>query len=341
MCVRLAEEIIKQFSLIGCICLIHHLENNTDYSNKLINNLEKKLWEDVVVDLAYEYTIYYKNLNVPIIKNLHNMILFKHKYLNSYKWYKDLLLKNNIKAIYLPNYIALSQDEGLIYLAGRKLALEINKYEEGISQQAIFYQSNLKTWVKTKIKFLTLNIFKNLDNFNFLISIRGKFNKYFTVFPELYPYKNYNYVEKLKFEHVFKKKLELQFSNHTLYLSDPLSEDGLISYEKEVELIKFIARDKQVIIKFHPRESIEKINYLMNELNLKTLPNNLSAIAAEDLIANYKFKALSGTICNTLFYAEKFSGMQVYSYIEWLDNKKYVKHYKKFMNTHFRKIQLL
>jgi len=169
----------------------------------------------------------------------------------------------------------------------------------------------------------------------------GQFTNYYSVFPEMYPYDNYQFIHQIKFDYLYSEFKNQDFKDSTLYLSDPLSEDGLMNEENEFRLLNDISKLKDVIIKFHPRESKEKIDYIKDNYAFKILPLGLSQIAAEDLIAKYEFKSIIGTICTALFYTEKFSKTPVKSYVSWLDNEERKKSYLELINNHFPKIEVI
>lgn len=140
----------------------------------------------------------------------------------------------------------------------------------------------------------------------------------------------------------FNQETRLDFVNSILYLSDPLSEEYNLSIDDELKLIVQIINDfsdNNIIVKFHPRDSESKKNAI-KKLIENELPIDLKNLPSEELISNYSFEAIVGTICTTLYYASLYTETPIFSYILKLQYVKWFINIKKLIEMHFVKINL-
>lgn len=163
-------------------------------------------------------------------------------------------------------------------------------------------------------KIYYFNISKNLLNINLK---KLHYNSYYTALPEINPSINAQRINQISMIEYFNQETRLDFVNSILYLSDPLSEEYNLSIDDELKLIVQIINDfsdNNIIVKFHPRDSEFKKNAI-KKLIENELPIDLKNLPSEELISNYSFEAIVGTICTTLYYASLYTETPIFSYI--------------------------
>lgn len=324
-----AENIIKEFNMKNPVAYIVKTDIE-EYSEKLEKNLDKDLWRNVV-KMKYSSRDFLVEKNNKIQKNNIKKILEEIE--------KDLK-KFKIQNIYLSNIEAL--EEKVIWEIAKKTDIKINYYEEGTNLYTSLWSNKLS--IKWIIKYFLLG------NLNFLIRNKGYFKgeKLYSYFPQKYKYNNVKNKIKLKLEYSVSEnerneieKLDIK----SIFLSRPLSEDGIMIEEEEIKVIKnFLENNKtEIYVKFHPRESTEKINKMMQSVNMKLLPKELQDISAEKVIYNSKnIRKLYGYETGTLAYMSEIKDIEVYSLLERIyKNSKYLRKIYKLYKNEFNKIKFM
>ena len=220
MNVIIAEEIIKNNQKEKFIAFI--VKNNIEnYFQKIKNTMNIYLWEEI------KENPFNWNLQMKSYKTLANY----HKILdNYYKKIKKMLMDNKIKKVFLSNLLDYS--EKLIYKAAKDLNLDVNLYEEGLNLYFPIRLNKSKIFVKKMLAPKYRNIY-NVD--------RMDFDNVYCIFPDKYKFNNVKNKTKVNLNFELNKEEEETLSHlniEFLFLSNPLSEDNLISKDQEIENLR-------------------------------------------------------------------------------------------------------
>ena len=318
--------------------------NEFNYQNNIafLAESEHKIHELIVSNLNSK--LFSKVLSIKL--NQLNKINNKFKLIFTTIFLEKKLIQKNVHLLKQYNvdriFLTTLQDinEKILYLAGRKLKLEINNYEEGTTQfinNSKYYSTQF--YFKHKLKYLMSILvsrsFLNLNTPTYLFH----FNRVFSTYPEMYIGRNFKEIitvpfgRYLKIDNLLKKS---NFKNHYLYVSRPLSEENIINLREELEILSLIQKKfEKVIFKFHPRESNVKKNLIKNRFRFDYLSQELSNIPAEKLIINYEFKGIIGLYSNTIYFAHRFSNLAVYSTVKLIgtDNLRFKVNKKLLLNN--------
>lgn len=322
-----AEEIINNNKLSECIAYI--VDNDIDgYYENLKNDMDEKKWK--FISLApFKSKANINTIKLVFLKNninrIENIIL-------------ETLRMMNIKRVFLSNILAY--EEKIIYYCAKMMDIEVNYYEEGTN----LYLNNGKEC--SKIKYFSKKIL--LGKYKYLCYDRKlfNFNSVYCCFPEKYLLNNV----KEKKRNIIKliddsKKIDRQQGIDVLFLSRPLSEDKIISLEDEINLfmnLKNKFKNKNIYVKFHPRESKEKISYFKEKYDISELPEKYCDMPAEKLLMYININILVGYETGTLAYVSEITNIKTYSMLRLVNNKsKYLNDFYEFYKSYFKNINYL
>jgi hypothetical protein len=314
-----AEQIINQLKLSNNYALINYLNDN--YSHQIISNLNRYKFE--YVGIAYNYSG--NNIHSKKIINLINRIK-NNFYNNSLKFYNNKFDDNRIDLVFLSNLNSKDQIDFYSYCKIKNV--EVRLFDEGISNgyiDSIFKIKNtnfIKLQIKSILKFLIKRI-STIANESVSLTFKhitesGDIKHYYSFFPQLFiDHKITSYC--LDFNQYI-SSINQFITPKYIFFSRPLSEDNIISYNDEIEIIRtirlHIPRDSY--IKFHPRESGLKIDEIVNTLGFKTLPEDIEMIPGELLLKSIYLTSIYGYLTTTMFFAATFTNIKVVSFIELL-----------------------
>jgi N-acetyllactosaminide alpha-2,3-sialyltransferase len=259
------------------------------------------------------YTPFHLNIAYSIIKKMNhksNILVYlpsvgnkknKYYYIQSKKYYK-ITYSRIIKSSYIKDFIYLNnlakqiKDINIVYTGNLKtmysrLLLSIIKYnslctfDDGVGHYYKSpYFSNTDEKIISKI-FLRKNFY-----YSYLLS---NVKLHFT----LYPNKTINHKTiKLDYNTVCNSDLCLNISNkYALFLSRPLSEEGIMSNEIEIDLYKKIIKCEKIdYIQLHPSEKSNKVD----------LPIFNDYLVVEDLIISGCINKLIGFSTSSLIVSK-------------------------------------
>lgn len=257
-----AQSIIEQEQKKDNLLVYWHVEGKKNHIKSYKIQKISKFWRDEIYlkDWLSNYEVSFKSLTSII--NLYFKLEEKEKEIRS------LLLKYRIKELVIGNrYNPIDRH---FYFVAKKMGIRISIMEDGmrnyIDESEIVDVKNIKIGIKKAIlgnKYKIFNIFDEIkyDSKYCLLSIeKNEKNKKINLGKEM------------------SKELKIYFQNkiiksdglkHTLFLSQSLSEDNEIRQEDEIEIIikKLLKLKKEKIyFKFHPRDSEEKKEKILNEL---------------------------------------------------------------------------
>ena len=112
--------------------------------------------------------------------------------------------------------------------------------------------------------------------------------------------------------------------SHTLFLTQALSEDNVISLATEISIYRNALRNlslTSVTLKPHPRSSEKKrllLKKLAREFHVDFYEERQTA---EQLLSSGHFSKIVGCYSNTLFYADRMFGIPGYSYLPMVETQ--------------------
>lgn len=282
---------------------------------------DSKIWErKIFFEDADEYTkinkerLFFPSLAVKEMERVEYQI-------------KQVFESYPIKEIFVGNRHA--PIDRIFVEAAKKKGCKVHLIEDGLTNYLDFkYYSSLeknsfkREFWKEKIKKYYYQRIKR-ENI-FLTENEILFDDIFAVFPEKYHLRNYkSQVQKINFSEN-KKTIFLDLlrgepsydimhdknKKNILFLSQSLSEDGLLSMDLEVKFIsqylkKYTDSENfRVFFKPHPRDSIEKINAFNTNINCDNfiILKNEIPLPVEILLPYMNVSRLIGTWSAALFY---------------------------------------
>jgi len=289
--------------------------------------MDHDLWSKID-SLPFEFNIKFSLTIKRNIKNIYNNIL-------------EIYSQNNIEVVYLPNIP--SADEKLLYSVAKRQGIKVNFYEEGVNLYADLIKKNkFKNFIKSFLLGNKYRLYDKRENF--------RADKVYCCFPEKYSFKNYSKINQIKLDfslgELERKKLK-NLDIETLILSRPVSEDNLISFEREKNFLKCFFENynldrKKTYIKFHPRENEEKKCFIKSNFKLKELPIELSGLPAEKIVLSSDIKRLIGYSSGTLAYASELRNIEAYSFLEELPKESFeLKQVYDLFKKEFKKINFI
>lgn len=289
-------------------------------------------------ELMYDSQLWKKKLindelvNFNITKLQHVLMPFKK--INEIKRCKEILTeiikKNKINEIFIGNRHA--PIDRLLYFVGKENGCKINLLEDGLTLYYNFVYSDEidKTRLnKENLKSLLKNSLYKIINYEkvFNNNLDLKFNDVYVSYPRKYYLENYTGdLVQMRFDHdtkgiidkklIEKDNLELKrISNKktVLFLSQSLSEDGLVNLNREVDIItKYLGElpnsEYMIYLKPHPRDKKEKIEQVKSILNDKVIIlDNSVPIPIEVHLSIINIDMLVGIGSAALFYSPLIS----------------------------------
>lgn len=313
---RISEDIITSQNLDNChLYIADNLSLSNDYKNMLSLKANQTIWKNIIS-------------NPRIIKKKKGIKLFflslkysKEKIIE----YENLINVMRIREIYISNTRAF--DERIINLIATKNSIKLFKIDEGISG----YQSNINKLsiiglVKKVTKSIISGFYLRNHNINPYSSKNRieKYERYYSLYPE--------FLEARAKKNVFKISFPLDEINHlnnqelnqikNIYVSQPLSEDNILSIESEVEnILKLNENFENLYIKVHPRDSIKKMSILSDNSRIRFLPKDLQDISVESLSKLPNLKNVIGYYSTSLIFFSQETKIHVQSLIKVISTK--------------------
>lgn len=328
--IKSSEAIIKKRKLKNTIAVFTYTEGaaNVQYISKLKEGLNMENWTKIKI-FKHEFPSFNKNMSLFYYKKV------KVYYQNAEFFLKDL----NLKEVYITNPNAYS--EKVFYEILKKRCQNINLYEEGINMYYDYAQNSsvLKKNIRKLFLFDFLKLEKKLKDY--------EFNEIFSTIPEKVYLKKYNKLTELPLKEMFlsEKESKIKNNNKILFISRPISEEGYITLEEEFSLVKKIVEkygNKNIIFKFHPRESEKKQEEIKSEFNVITVKESLKKLSAEEIILKENYKKIIGYDSSTLVYMSEIKDIEVISLVSYLKEKNlYLNLMYNLFKMKFRNIDLI
>ena len=327
--VAIAEEIIRINNIEHPIACITNFGNKDYYAN-IKKSMNVQLWAKI--DLC----------SVRLFKRTRfkDIALYRKSLNRQYKEFVNLIKKDNVNEVYLPNIV--SEEEKILYYACKDNNITINFFEEGTN--LYFNLDNQSSKLRRYIRWILAG------KYRYVTYSREYFkaDSIYCCFPDKYKFCNYNNKIKvnLKFDLNKNEKDKLDELNiDGLFLSRPLSEDNILTEDIELEtLIRFFStfNKKNIYVKFHPRESKEKIERIMKLIDIKEIPDDYKYMPAEKLVLYSNIKTLIGYETGTLAYASELKNVETYSLLNMIRNKsEYLNNIYNLYFNEFKKIRFI
>lgn len=346
-CIFMFEEISRKMNLESenIILLINSQsipgDDSDSWAQKLIDNIKFKY------SFHYDYNFRdYENLKFPKkTRGVSSFITKRLNYREAIRKYREYLVSNlpeDITDLYLPQYDSVLDESVLIDFFTFK-SINIHRYEEGINSE-LYESRNFSQYIKNLIIKLMNILFLNSEfrNLSLIrIYLNFKFNNYFTYFPNLPHTKNYDKIIALDLPVIDSKLVSDNFS--TLFMSRPLYEKGVLSLDEELNVISKITdlfHEEKIYVKFHPGESKNKIEYILNNTRLLKLPDVYDSMPMEEILVKFPIKNLVGYDSITMMLFSHDNYVNVYSVIE-LANKDNSVFKTKLLKEHFKNIKFI
>lgn len=324
--IQTAETIIQVEGIKSPVAMF--ASNDPAYRQKLKAQLCSNEWQFVPQD-DYLYPLF---------------ALSYAKDIRNYRNYVQTLFRQmKISRIFLS--CLNSDDEKILYGVAQANNIKVYFYEEGTNLYCDLYGNDAKARLKGLLKALmTRSLFE-------LTFTKGDFRgeKLYCLLPEKYKFDNVTEIIKLtpNFASYDKATIE-NLDIRNLFLSRPLSEDGLVTLDEEISILRgFFGSDRfdDVIVKFHPRESAEKIDRLKEEFKFSTLPAPYENLSAEQIVWNGNVENLIGYETSTLAYVSELKPeTNVFSLLQRLvatSNSSHLNTFYDLYREDFRKINFL
>jgi hypothetical protein len=315
--ILIAEEIIKQKGLADNIALVYPMRGYLD-GVKFRRLIDQSLFKEIIQIDEYPP---YNQRNNAIIYRLY--LRKQNRFIR--KFYNKMLNFDYVLSAYVPVPTSL-EGSALIQILSLR-GISVNLFDEGVPEVYTppFRQTHISISIKVKnllrlvleyvIYYGSNNLF-NSRSFSKLIKsypIRG----YYALFPDLL--NNYNFpIIEVNISNIIEKSPLIIPSNiNSLFLSRPMSEDNLVSLDEELQVLQTIYNflPSGTYIKFHPRESEEKIKIITSKFTFIPVTEELMDVPAEFFLKSNKLNVISGYYSNSLLIASKFSNFKVISFI--------------------------
>jgi len=296
----------------------------------IINKLGLKLNEVVFVKSRnYNNTSIDKDSVTFSISRIHHEIDGIGK-LDFYKTYKyinqiDSLIHSNLNNSEFNVYLPMIRHKAMQIIATHKNCKQINIIEEGVIAYSKHFTNFKEKKIIVKIGKIFVNDILNLGKSRFfylkpfdLRRFKDKERSVFYTISNL-GYKGLPYnIEKIELQE--DPNITYTVTSKTVLVLEGAVEQGNLKIENFIDAVKFIIKDneiedKQISIKYHPAQSKENINKIVNtinELGVKpiSIPNNIPF--EQFAIKNNNLMVL-GFTTSLLFYAKEL-GCSVKSY---------------------------
>lgn len=313
------QNIIKDNNFKDNILYLWYVKGNERHIDSYKLQLIEEFWKEVIISKAGEE---YNTLNFKgVLRDPED----KARAAKIEGEIEALFNKHNIDEVFIGNrFVPIDR---FVYTLCKRKKIKCNLVEDGMQNylpqqfQELGESSDFKLAFKAFMK----NVVSSKYKLIFSKDKELKFNDIYAVFSQKYKLDNYcGQVKKINFNHLItddiSKKLKedenyLEMTsnkNNLLFLSQSLSEDNFITMNKEIEIVvnelkKY--KEYNCYIKFHPRDSLEKRNEMIkelqdNHLNVKVLNSQID-IPIEMFMELVNIDALIGIWSAALFYATK------------------------------------
>jgi hypothetical protein len=322
----LASEIISMTNSQDNIALIHDfkLKNLDNYQIKLTNGILINPFNEIIFETSPNIK---KPIQFPFIKYVTNRLYLKKYHKLMISQYEKVLNITNVSKIYLSN-VAIKDTELALYSLAKKFGIEVALFDEGLfheySRKHLYERKKslasilILDWLSSLIfrkdsKILKFNSFHELSKIEM-------FENYFTLYPELFPYKTIKNIHKIDGNRI-KNNLPSLDSPSSIFLSRPMSEDLIVTYRDELEVIKELIKhsNDKIFIKFHPRDSLEKKIELTDLFEGRILEGDYPV---EYLINSPRLRTVYGFNTNALFFFSHYSDIKCISLLGRFGNDK-------------------
>lgn len=305
-------------AVIFATSALDNLDNYQTYIENLLKD-NKKWFEFIRLKLSPDL-----NSSLPYpLGMLHNIIKSRNSIKNVVKSNNELLLSYCIDEVVLCHPFQINE-ASLAYAAYKsniKLSLYDETVYEGYHGNLFLRDKGLMSTKKNRLKLLLKPFvfrliygkyykFGNIDQISF--------ESYYSLFTDLYPYQNVRFLKKS-----VPKFANIGFSSTSLLITSSLSEDGIITLEEELVLIKLIIfyLPADTVVKFHPRDSHEKKEKILELSGFKEL--DLKVEAAEMLINSPKLQKISGYLSSALLVASALRPeLEINAFLGCLNNNR-------------------
>lgn len=288
----------------------YEIQKNEDYWKKIIHSDKG----DLFIHLTIKNIFLYRNL---LKKNAMEI--------------KKILESNGATEVIIGN--RYSPIDRQIYHVCRDLGISCSLLEDGLRSYINENKVIKKDYKYIIKKFIKKIIFREMY-FLYDEEYELIFESIYTVLPEKYSIDNYKgELKEIDLNIIDNDKIAklINFDenkNRALFLSQCISEDREVSVEQEIKLLEnFIVNniDKfdEIIIKFHPRDSKNKQNIIINKINTLGLDVKILDLGVdiplELIIKELNINYLVGFYTSSLFYMKKIdSSINVISLLKSL-----------------------
>lgn len=249
----------------------------------LTNILIKELKLENVLIISQNYKIYKELKNKGLETILYKTPEFQENYLYKLKeLFLKIIFNYKFPKLYCEKIFIPGDTSLYTQLLLKKINYEeLNIIEEGGILFNKINELNIKKYIqviKIILKFL-MGVERNIK----LLESK-KIKKAFVFFPsELKKFNSkiqYKDLSKIIKKNIEKIEVEEEYKNiDYLILTQPLTEDRLTTDKIEIEIIKkFIQKEKNYLIKLHPRDKKEKYKEILSLDNVKLLDNKYQNI---------------------------------------------------------------
>ncbi|MEN3780831.1 polysialyltransferase family glycosyltransferase [Priestia megaterium] len=323
-----AQSVAYEFEDKKNIALLWHVKGCENHLESYNLMYEKKVWKDKIL---FTNARHYNEVT------LSKIIKFSEtrQYLNNVE-YKliQILNENYISEVFIGNRHA--PFDRMIWEICRQKNIQVHILEDGLTNYLNFkyYESEkMNIFTQEFIKSMLKNVFFKLIDKNQIYSSKFDlvFEDVYSVFPNKYLNNNYKgRVRSIKLENELKlsnvedllnkdpvcNKVNFSTKENILFLSQSLSEDGLVDVSEEISILtsylqKIDYKKYTIIIKPHPRDRIEKINKMMEVVEKNggeiILFNSQIPLPIEIIIKKLKVEEVWGFWSAALFYLSEIS----------------------------------
>lgn len=246
-----------------------------------------------------------------ILPGLFQLFFLKRFVISRKAFFEDLLNLYDVDEAVISNIDVYNEIPLLTVLNKKKISLSLfdeTVYRGYLSdifsevKQNYTYLIKMKSYIKLIVARIILGSYSDILYNKVPFSEKQSFHNYYSQFPDIYPLKNVT--NKIKIIPSFPK---IESNASSLLLTSCLSEDGLISLSEELELIRQISKviPSNTVVRFHPRDSQDKKNLILELTGYKELPVN--PLLSESLIFGENLLFLSGYLTSTLFTASRLN----------------------------------
>lgn len=336
----MANSILKVKNWNNAIALIYApitVDNYNEYQDNIENILKQSPDWNVIIRLQPDLEEV-KNLIYPF-DIIGRIIVSSRIVRNKINLFENILLEHKVNEVLITHLEDPYNEVSLHYISD-KMKIKCSTFGEIVYDgyyNEIFNRDERKNRIMIKIKAKIINRLESLLYLDYSEWVKYRrtdkiaFNTFYSLFPNLYPHGNVTY-----FVNVIPEFEEFVIDFESLFLTSSLSEDGIITIDEELELIKNIAAylPSETTIKFHPRDTHEKKKRILQLSGFREI--DVQVEAAEMLLKSPKLKRVSGYITATLFVASKIRPeLEINSFIGCISSERINKHALKKVSNDF------